>query len=594
MKSIMCGASDRKFSCDIIIVTTISLLAMSSFLICDSQIVSHELRKLAVSANQFGLDLLRALDKLEPPDKVIVFCPVCVSSSLMMIMMGSSKYQVVASLRHALYVWSMKPQDINAGFRDIFDHIGLNQQQLKNQIPSSNELILKNHESRGLEPENYDSAEDLDGFQSERISRRQSRFQLETPIRDSVYDLMSDTNSRYLSLPKLMRMKEYLDRSSHKNLNSWWQNIDKKVNETSKGFKKTQDTTSNVKSNIEMDGIVEDKKNNKIKYHLGDSSLMNAISNIYVQRGLNMNYNYHLMLRRYYKTVIHPVDFVRNAEETRQHINSLVASNTEGKIKDLVGKNSFDNATSNPKIMIISTFHFRGTLDVQMKVNDQGDIQPSNKTKSRRDDRASSDSKIPEKEIVRSQSIKSASFIKTEEALLKYGLFKDPDCTVVEIPFINRLVSLIIVMPNHLNSTDLLLTKLSAQVLSDLINMLTVRKVSIEIPVIKFDRGPMNVEGALNELGLDNIFFKGKISTSETGMNKWMRPSDIVHETSIDIGTINPRWNQPEDRLKVGAHEGRTNKKRSDGNNVKLDKPFFYFVFDSINGLVLTMGRIRQ
>lgn len=584
------------------------LISVSVFFYCDAQIVSHELRRLAVASNQFGIDALKALDRIEPPDKVLVFCPVCLSSSLMMIMMGSSKYSVVSSLRHALYVWSMKPQDINQGFKDIFEHIGLNQQQ---QTTKSSPYLLSTTDSRYNSLAAERSAKTIDSSPSLywnpiRNEADYSNWKHLGGFQEEGFDSAASTTSTdYLSLPNLIRVKEFFEKSIKEE--PWWHSIRRKSDNSSRGLRKelpyrnsTRDELhkESVKSSLHVPNNADEGGTQR---DTGDLSQMSAISNIYIQRGLSMNYNYNLLLRRYYKTVIHPVDFMRNGEETRQHINSLVAANTEGKIKDLVRKGAFEVATKSPKIMIISTFHFRGTLDIQMKAKDNTTLNQVNKSRnmqSSRKGRSEPSQTTKSSSTKTQQPTKNQVFIETEETLLKYGSFSDLGCSVVEIPFNNRLVSLIIVMPNHLNSTELLLTKLSAQVLNDKINSLVVKKISIEIPVIKFDRGPVNVEGILKELGLSDSFFGDKAYSSETGLNKWMRSSDIVHETSIDIGTINPKWAQTEDRLKVGAHDNRSTnrvkRKTADSNHIRLDKPFFYFVLDTLNGLFLTMGRIRQ
>lgn len=573
-----------------------SLILILIFVNCDAQIVSHELRKLAVSSNQFGIDALKALDRIEPPDKVLVFCPVCISSSLMMIMMGSSKYQVVSSLRHALYVWSMKPQEINRGFKDIFEHIGLNQQQQVSRSPayliSSKESSYNNFErSMGFD----NSISRWNPIRDEQDFTKQSYSKSD---RSDTLDFATSSQSESFSLPKLIRMREFFEKSTKDE--PWWHTIRRKSYNSPRGLKETlNQNSSKINSNKESS---KSSAHNYLEDSLaqrdtGDLSQMSAIANIYIQRGLTVNYNYNLLLRQYYKTVIHPVDFIRNGEETRQHINSLVASNTEGKIKDLVRKDAFNSTSKSPRIMIISTFHFRGTLDIQMKTKETSASSQNNKT-GRGGRSENTVHKTNNNTIL--LPTRGPIFIEIEETLLKYGSFSELGCNVIEIPFNNRLVSLVIVIPSHLNNTGLLLTKLSAQVLSDMINSLVVKKLSVEIPVIKFDRGPVNIEGILRELGLESVFFGDKTYSSETGLNKWMRASDIVHETSIDIGTINPKWVQTEDRLKVGAHDyrsmnGNQRQGRSlDSSHVKLDKPFLYFVLDSLNGLVLTMGRIRQ
>lgn len=533
----------------------VALASLSSFAyLCEAQVVSPELRRLSSSVNQFGIDALKALDKVEPPDRVLVFCPICLSSTLMMIMMGSSKHQVVSSLRHALYVWSMRPEEINRSFKDLFEHIDLNQVQLINSRPRLRAL-----------------------------QRREERNIDTVQVQD---DNMFYANN-VLSLPKLIYYKEIHEKFLKMNQKPWWKQKSKSY---PREVATRLDTELNSPSTSGRDnstylGFNEPRD-------LPDLSQMNAFSGIYLQRGLTMNYNYNLLLRRFYKTNIHPVDFNLNGEETRNHINSLVAANTEGKIKDLVKRNTLDPMRPRPKIMMICTFHFRGTLDVE--VLNTKPVQSLNKgTKSREDARGnfynvtSSPGNKVDHEILQ-------NFIETKAAPLKYNYIQLLDSTVVEIPFSNRILSLLIVMPVNQNASDLVLTKMSAQVLSDILSSLVVKKISLQIPIIKFDRGPVNVDGLLKEMNLDNLFLGGNPYTTETGLNKWMRPSDILHETSIDIGTVNPGSDQVEDRLKISAHDDARDANQPSTMVVKLDKTFYYFVFDLINGLVLTMGRIRQ
>jgi len=560
-----------------------------SFHVCShtgAQIISHELRRLATSTNQFGIDSLRALDKMEPPDKVLVFCPVCLSSSLVMIMMGSSKYQVVSSLRHALYVWTLKPYEINRGFRDIFDHIGLNQQQFFESRQSSTETDDRAGATRFQSMQGKESGL----HNSNKLARNKRKIQSKV--------IHGSHTRNYLSLPNLIRLREFLDRPTGNDI------MTKPVSSMQKNFhnssRKLIEASTPIFNKMDTwgDQLIA-SKSREISHDTFVSSHMSAMSNVYIQRGLNLNFHYNLLLRQYYKTVVHPVDFIRNGEETRQHINSIVAASTEGKIKDLVRRGTFDRARQ-PKVMIISTFHFRGTLDIQMKQPEFDVNRLENRSISSRSWQAHlmSNKTGHLNHTAHQIPTKNRMFIETEESLIKHGVFAELDCSVFEIPFNNRLVSLIIVMPNNRNSSETLLTKLNAKTLSDMITSLSVKRLSIEIPIIKFDRGPVNFEGLLRELGLDDCFFGDKPYTSETGFNKWLRPSDLVHETSIDIGTINPKWIQSEDRLKVGAHESRktdlNRDKISEANHIKLDKSFFYFVLDSINGLVLTMGRIRQ
>ncbi|KAK8767902.1 hypothetical protein V5799_005315 [Amblyomma americanum] len=83
-------------------------------------------RKLAFSANQFGLDLYRALrDGGAESHKAgnVALCPFCVSSSLGMLLLGARGSSAMA-LRHVLYLWGM--QHVHLAVRDLSTHLALN------------------------------------------------------------------------------------------------------------------------------------------------------------------------------------------------------------------------------------------------------------------------------------------------------------------------------------------------------------------------------------------------------------------------------------------------------------------------------------
>ncbi|KAH6940511.1 hypothetical protein HPB50_000532 [Hyalomma asiaticum] len=86
-------------------------------------------RKLAFSANQFGLDLYRALrdagteSRLLQAEGNVALCPFCVSSSLGMLLLGARGSSAMA-LRHVLYLWGM--QHVHLAVRDLSSHLSLN------------------------------------------------------------------------------------------------------------------------------------------------------------------------------------------------------------------------------------------------------------------------------------------------------------------------------------------------------------------------------------------------------------------------------------------------------------------------------------
>lgn len=468
-----------------LILLTVSLWFAERCRLADCQVVSHGLRRLAISTNHFGLDVLRSLDKIEPADKVIVFCPLCLSSSLAMIIMGSSKYEVISSLRHALYIWSMRPKEINQAYLDIFNHVGLNQvstinkrkrsaQEAKSRSTIHNEIKIYERERRSIiidqPPESFSK------YHSHRRGYQALSF--------------TDGDSNQFSLPELMYLREksfekLVPNSTDIQNRKSAQHHSNEFNMKSNKFVHGRDTAT--------EGLIKHHHHNREIIDSPTLSQMASIQSIYIQRGINIDYNYQSLLRHFYKTNVHPVNFLHNGEETRQHINSLVASSTEGKIKDII---LADKMHQKPiAMLLVSAFHFRGTLDVFLKEsrslnnnNNRPNRELRNFTRLTRAQFELRHQLYPRSVPDSSPNVKrnsrkkdSPMFIETESTLLKFGVNRDLDCKTIEIPFKNRLISLVIVMPNNSNSTSLLISRLNAQVLADMINSLEVQRLAIQV-----------------------------------------------------------------------------------------------------------------
>lgn len=302
----------------------------------ESQIITFGMRKLAYSTNQFGLDLMRSMDQFNSSS---VFCPICISSSLVMLLIGSHG-TTTSSLRHSLYLWGMQPNEIDLAFLDMMNHLGVN---------------MQNNNERGI--------------------------------------------------IRIMGQGDYRMSLSNPEVNS----------------------------------------GNDIVF----------LNQIYVQRDFGINYNYHMLLQRYYKTAVHPLDFIDNAEETRSHINAIVERQTMGKIKDILP----EHQTHPTQLLLLSALYFSGTLDLNITLSsrrNQLNREPVN--------------------VFEDPFVLEASNVR-----IRYGFNSYLNCTAIEMPFKGGLITLVAIAPNEPAGLNMLLARLSAQVLSDVINALEVRRVNVKV-----------------------------------------------------------------------------------------------------------------
>ncbi len=204
------------------------------------------------------------------------------------------------------------------------------------------------------------------------------------------------------------------------------------------------------------------------------------LTNIYVQRDFPVNYQYHMLLQRFYMTAVHPVDFYYNGDETRSHINAIVEKSTNGKIANILPTRQAQ-AT---QLLLLSALYFKGTLDLDL-VASRSPFGPLGQV-------LSSQPPLPVRPPLTSSNSGASLYASTEpapvwleaaSARIRYGSSRYLNCTTVEMPLKGGLVTLVLMMPNEANGLETLLTKLSAQVLTDTINSLEVKRVNVKVCV---------------------------------------------------------------------------------------------------------------
>lgn len=233
-----------------------------------------------------------------------------------------------------------------------------------------------------------------------------------------------------------------------------------------------------------------------------DGSLISHfLSNIYVQRDFVINYNYHILLQKFYKTAIHPLDFIHNGEETRQHINAIVQMQTDNKICNILPERQVPST----QLLLVSALYFKGELDLQLNLTRgksyTGDEQPNSSTAGNSQSvfhhqhnvtapanpTPKSKERLGRDQDETDDSHQSGEdvWMEASRTRLRYAFDNYLNCSTVEMPFKDSMTTLVIMIPSDLNGMDTLLTKLNAQMLNDVINSLEIRRITIKVGEIE-------------------------------------------------------------------------------------------------------------
>uniref|UniRef100_A0A8C5WUF1 Serpin H1 n=1 Tax=Laticauda laticaudata TaxID=8630 RepID=A0A8C5WUF1_LATLA len=165
--------------------------------------------------------------------------------------------------------------------------------------------------------------------------------------------------------------------------------------------------------------------------------------------------------------------------------------------------------------------------------------------------------------------------------LYKYYADEAEKLQIVEMPLAHKLSSLIIIMPNHVESLERVEKLLTREQLQSWLGKLKQRSVAISLPKVSLEVSH-DIQKHLADLGLTEAVDKNKADLSKISGKKDLYLSNVFHAVALELDTEGNPFNTD----LYGREEIR---------NPKLfyvDHPFLFLVKDSKTNSVLFIGRL--
>ncbi|XP_013782604.1 leukocyte elastase inhibitor-like [Limulus polyphemus] len=324
-----------------------------------------------------------------------------------------------------------------------------------------------------------------------------------------------------------------------------------------------RDLLSHIANNLRA-SVIPRTPGDRFRFSEESDNELLFYSSMYVQRDYAIKYPFQKDLLEYYNTTVHPLDFVMSREETKDHINAVVAKQTNGRIMNILP----DMPPMTTNILFLNGLHFVGSLD--MTSSDNVHFIRDYKTSGFRPQNS------------RYNSDDNPLVKNSKQTGPRYGEHAYLNARAVEIPFRGGLLSLVILLPKEPTSMSLLETRLSAQRLSDVILNMHPKSVNLKMPHIKTEENHRNMLAELGNMGLGSIFTPGYASLYGMSDFRWLHITDIIHKACVEI---------------KGVDHSTTATTQSGGKevvNIILDRPFMYFIMDNVSGLVIAMGKFSS
>ncbi|KAM4841441.1 serpin B5 isoform 1-T2 [Thomomys bottae] len=241
---------------------------------------------------------------------------------------------------------------------------------------------------------------------------------------------------------------------------------------------------------------------------------LKLIKRLYVDKSLNPSTEFISSTKRPYAKELETVDFKDKLDETKSQINSSIKELTDGHFENILSDNSVNDQT---KILVVNAAYFVGKW---MK-------------------------KFPESETkecpfrVSKTDTKPVEMMHLEAAFCT-GSIDDIGCKVIELPFQNKHLSMLILLPKDVEDESTGLEKIEKQLNSETLvqwtnpSTMANAKVKLSLPKFKVEK-VIDPKASLENLGLKTTFNENTSDFSGMSETKGVALSNVIHSVCLEI-----------------------------------------------------------
>ncbi|XP_070796849.1 leukocyte elastase inhibitor-like isoform X2 [Pituophis catenifer annectens] len=267
--------------------------------------------------------------------------------------------------------------------------------------------------------------------------------------------------------------------------------------------------------------------------------------------------------QRFYHAGLEKLNFRQASEDSRRHINAWVEEKTSGKIQDLLVPGIIDSLT---KLVLVNAIYFKGNWANKFN-KDHTEEKPFWVNKNER-------------------KIVQMMFRKGEYNMTHISAYR---ISILEIPYIDNDLSMIILLPDEIEDNSTGLEKLEREItyekLMDWINpeKMFPRKIDLSFPKFKLEE-KYDLKPVLRSMGMTDAFDEGKADFSGMSTNNDLVISEVVHKSFIEV-------NEEGTEAAAATAVITVFKSANVAVEFKADHPFVFSVTDRSRKNILFFGR---
>jgi serpin B len=296
---------------------------------------------------------------------------------------------------------------------------------------------------------------------------------------------------------------------------------------------------------------------------------LSIANRLFAQSGYGFRDPFRELVKKFYDAPFEILDFKKNSEAARVHINKWVAEQTRDKIRDLIPPRGVNELT---RLLLANALYLKAPWQDEFK---------DGLTK-------------PKPFHVRGGEPVD---VPTMNNVKHFGYAKRNGFTAIALPYSGNDLQFLLLIPDEVNGLGALESKLTADTLMQCAKLEMKQDVDLELPKFKFEPPTIPLAENLKALGMKTAFDDPQGSANFDKMsprkpNQYLAISNVFHKTFI---AVDEKGTEAAAATAVVMSEvAAIFKKPPPPIHVKVDRPFVYAIQHVPSGACLFIGRVTD
>lgn len=296
---------------------------------------------------------------------------------------------------------------------------------------------------------------------------------------------------------------------------------------------------------------------------------LSIANRLFPQTGYDLRDSFGELVKRFYGAAFEPLDFKKDPEVARQHINKWVNDETHERIRDLIPPNGINQMT---RLVLANAIYLKAPWAEKFSEG-----------------------------LTNSRAFHvrggTAVDVPTMKNRSNFGYAKRDGYIAIALPYFDGELQFTVLLPDEVNGLAKLESKLTAEMLKQCAKLGTTHEVDLELPKFKIEPPTIPLADNLKALGMKTAFDVPPGSANFDKMaarspNDYLAISQVFHKTFIAVdenGTEAAAATAV--AMEVASAMRRT---PPPPIPVKVDRPFFYAIQHVPSGACLFIGRVTD